>query len=451
MGYADAHGDADAYGLDSMARNTLYRIAWNWHFWTGLLITPVFIVASVTGALFVFQPEIDAWLERNWRVMSETAPGADAWSNNALSSFEAQVEERHPDYSLRFVNFDPDPSREWEGILQGRIASDELPTLHAYFDPYARRLLGTIDREPGLMAQIRLLHRNLWVGMPGRLMVELATCWGVVSTLLGLWLWWPRGKERLWGVWLPRSRGRLRIILRDWHTVPGVWIAPFALLILASGLLFSPVWGMAYYLGNAVTGGFPDTILSPPLSGETTGPNRPRITIETALARAESFEAFRGTRFSMEIPRPDTDGAFFIMNVMQSPFDPLAGAYIDATTGELIASQRKAELPRRAVLTLLFYPTHVGSLFGLPTKILAVVCCVIFTSCGVTGIWLWWRRRPAGRWGAPRSVEGDLYPRWLFWLTVAFGAFFPVVGVTLIGMAGIDWIRTKQYGAPTRS
>ena len=56
-----------------MARNTLYRIAWNWHFWTGLLITPVFVVASVTGALFVFQPEIDRWLEREWRVMSHPA------------------------------------------------------------------------------------------------------------------------------------------------------------------------------------------------------------------------------------------------------------------------------------------------------------------------------------------------------------------------------------------
>ncbi|MEM9173797.1 MAG: PepSY domain-containing protein [Myxococcota bacterium] len=429
-----------------MARNTLYRIAWNWHFWTGLLITPVFIVASVTGALFVFQPQVDRWLEREWRVMSTPEPGADAWADAALSAFEAQVEATHPDYALRFVNFDPDPTREWEGILQGRRASDTLPTLHAYFDPYAQKLLGTIDRDPGFMAQTRLLHRNLWIGTPGRLMVELATCWGIISTLLGLWLWWPRGKERLWGVWLPRSRGRLRVVLRDWHTVPGVWVAPFAILVLLSGLLFSPVWGILYQVGNAVTSGFPDTILSPPLSSQATGPDAPRISIEDALARAESFAPFRGTRFSMEIPRPETDGSFLVMNTLKSPFDPLAGAFIDAVSGEIIASQRKHELPKRAVLTLLFYPTHVGSIFGLPTQILAVVVCVIFTTSGVTGVWLWWRRRPAGRFGAPRPVDGDLHPRWLFWLTVVFGVFFPVVGVTLVGIAAVEWGRGR-FGA----
>ncbi|MEM9149664.1 MAG: PepSY-associated TM helix domain-containing protein, partial [Cyanobacteria bacterium P01_F01_bin.3] len=38
--------------------NVISRIIWRWHFWVGLLIGPVLLVASVTGAIYIFKDEI---------------------------------------------------------------------------------------------------------------------------------------------------------------------------------------------------------------------------------------------------------------------------------------------------------------------------------------------------------------------------------------------------------
>src|SRR5205814_1518123 len=59
------------------------------------------------------------------------------------------------------------------------------------------------------------------------------------------------------------------------------------------------------------------------------------------------------------------------------------------------------------------YPLHVGSIWGLPTKFLWLVTCVILMTLPVTGIWMWWQRRPTGRLGLPHRVNASR-PRWLF-------------------------------------
>ena len=426
-------------------KGSLFRAIWRWHFWASLLITPVFLIACVTGMLLVFEHEISDWLDRDMTRVVATSEKLDV--PNSLRSAHAAMVSGFPDYRVQFINVSDEATDAWYGLLLP--LEDEGPKLDVYFDPFASKLLGHRDRTQGFFAAMIRLHRNLFSGMPGRVIVETATCWGIVSVLTGVYLWWPRKRERLWGVWLPRFRGSMRILLRDWHTVPGLIFTPFALLLLASGLLFSPIWGSAYLVGNAVTGGLPDFYLSPPQSKTELGEGESPVDAGVVFMRAQQRFDFVESGFSMEVPDPTTSNAWQVASIPASPFEPRAMVFVDGSDGEVLVDVGGSDLPLRTHLTLLFYPVHVGTVFGAPTQWLAFVTSLILSVSTITGAWMWLRRRSPGSWGAPRRIPDRPHPRWLLAVMVTLGVFFPTVGISMVLIWGSEefWKRLRSSRA----
>ena len=54
-------------------RSTAYRIIWRWHFYAGLFCLPFVLVLSLTGAVYLFKPQIDAFFERSFDHMTLSA------------------------------------------------------------------------------------------------------------------------------------------------------------------------------------------------------------------------------------------------------------------------------------------------------------------------------------------------------------------------------------------
>jgi len=49
----------------------------------------------------------------------------------------------------------------------------------------------------------------------------------------------------------------------------------------------------------------------------------------------------------------------------------------------------------------------------------------------VTGIWMWWQRRPTGRLGLPRRVNARC-PRWLVATITATSILLPALGLSVV-------------------
>ena len=411
----------------------VYRSVWLWHFWSGLVITPVLIVVSLTGAIYVFKGEIERWMQPHVHVVQPVGTPV------GLEAFRSRFEAVQPQFDLRFVNVSDDATQAWEGIAQRKPGEGEPQTMMAYFDPYRGELTGTHLRQDGFFAVVLALHRNLMGGLPGRLLVEAATCWCIVSVLAGLYLWWPRKREKFWGVWLPRVTGSTTRLLRDWHTVPGMYLSIVTLFVLVSGLLFTQVWGLAYQAANAVSGGFPDFLMSPPLSVQPAeSADAAGIDADRAFDIALGHFDFRQAAYSVELPRAGDNGAFQFISDTETALIDHAVVFIDRYSGGTLLFQTGDEMPWRARLTLLFYPIHVGSIFGLTTKILAVLSCLLLVVMAVTGVWMWWRRRKPGTLGAPPAPGPGTAPRWLVRLTIGLAVFLPTVGVTLLLIYLVD-------------
>src|SRR5262249_9740399 len=85
---------------------------------------------------------------------------------------------------------------------------------NVYVDPYRGHYLGMIERG-GFFDSVLSLHRTMFLGKTGRIIVELTTCWAIVLAITGIYLWWPHKANQLWGVWLPRLRQKPYVVLRD--------------------------------------------------------------------------------------------------------------------------------------------------------------------------------------------------------------------------------------------
>src|SRR6187551_708345 len=46
------------------ATGSLYRTMWRWHFYAGLFVIPFVLVLSLSGAVYLFKPQIERWEER---------------------------------------------------------------------------------------------------------------------------------------------------------------------------------------------------------------------------------------------------------------------------------------------------------------------------------------------------------------------------------------------------
>lgn len=402
----------------------LYPAVWRWHFWAGLIITPVLIVVALSGAVYVFHEELDRWAAPE---LHTVAPPADA-TRLAYSARLAAARTALPaEWEFDAFTESADP-RAADVFVFERGEGDAHVHRQVFVDPYTARVLGDRDFDRSFFVVALKLHRTLLAGDAGQYFVEAATCWGIVSLLTGLLLWWPRGKQKLWGVWLPRLRQGGKLALRDLHTLPGLYLFLVALAIMVTGLLYTPVWGKAaltgLYLGRQLPAPYTNPPRSTPLAAGATAAG-----IDDVIAEARRHYAFPDYR----LQAPTTAIAPWIVYGPTQDGDLADGVvYIDAATGKTLATIDYATLAPGAKTALLFYSIHTGSIFGLTTKILAVLACLVIAAMSVTGVWMWWRRRPAGKFGAPRRTNGERVPRLVLVTIVVLAVVFPLVGATLI-------------------
>lgn len=413
----------------------LYPAVWRWHFWAGLLITPVLLVVALTGAAYVFHRELDRWAAPKLFTVS---PAADATRQSYAARLAAARTALPAEWEFDALTESADPHASDVFLFENETGSAHAHR-EVFVDPYTARVLGQRDFERSFFVAALRLHRTLFLGSAGQFLVEAATCWGLVSLLTGLLLWWPRAKEKLWGVWLPRLRHGGKAALRDLHTLPGLYFAAALGAILFTGLLYTPVWGRAALAGLFYARQLPAAYVSPPRS-TALAPGAAPASIDAVMTEARRHYAFPTHRLQV----PAKANAPWIVTGPTQDGDLADGVvYVDASTGKTLATIDYRTLAPGAKIALLFYSIHTGSIFGVATKLLAVASCFVLVALSVTGVWLWWRRRPAGSFGAPRRTNGEVVPRPVLVTIIVLAVIFPLVGATLVLLWLGEWIARR--------
>src|SRR5579884_3475245 len=65
---------------DRGTKGQFFRMIWRWHFYAGLFCIPFVMVLATTGAIFLFKPQIDSWIDRPYDHLKLTGAPASAES-----------------------------------------------------------------------------------------------------------------------------------------------------------------------------------------------------------------------------------------------------------------------------------------------------------------------------------------------------------------------------------
>lgn len=319
-----------------------------------------------------------------------------------------------------------------------RIRGGAVRPQRVYVNPHTSAVQGAIG-DDSFFRVVLDIHRRLFNGTTGRAVVELVTGWTIVLLFTGVYLWLPRNGS-LWGVLVPRLRARPYTVLRDLHAIAGAALFPVAITITLTGLVYSLVWGSGYSLASSAPAAAHKSVSKPaalalPLD-EVVAVTRAHLPgasfIDVKLA-AKPDEALIARAKLSESSGP--------RNQVVLALDRSTGAVLDHQSSENYAVPRWWR-------TTWNYPLHVGSVLGTPTKVIWLGACLVLAALPVTGLWMWWTRRPGGRTGFPRRPDRSV-PLWLLGGVALLGAFLPLVGASVLVILLGEWVAHRVRHART--
>lgn len=441
------------------APSGLYHFLWRWHFYAGLFVAPFVVALALTGAIYLFNDDIEGLVYRHKLTVeaSGVVLPASTQERAALSAFQGAEVTRYeaPITATR--------AAEWT------LRKPDGRTVVVFVDPATAAITGSIDGPSRLSAILVGLHGELLSGRVGDMLVEFAGCWAFVLLVTGVFLWWPRAGRRV-GVAAPRLSAKGRGFWRDLHAVPSAWNAPLIAFLILSGLPWSSFWGENLArLGtidplSAAMAPTPNFIAAPeaPLhaghaqhqpqrlednpdaadlpwairqAALPTGGDLTRIGIDQAIAEA----AARGLdREGLRVLYPAAPGGVFTLSFVPDKAEEQRTVHIDPESGAILQDISWAQYSPLGKAVEFGVETHVGRQFGAVNKWLMFASCLLLVLTVSFGIVMWWSRRPKGKLGVPPVPAGFRPAAPIIAAAAALGVVFPLVGASMLAILGVE-------------
>ncbi|WP_426114811.1 PepSY-associated TM helix domain-containing protein [Massilia sp. PWRC2] len=256
------------------ARLAWRALVWRLHFWAALIATPLTVVAVLTGILYIFTPQIEAFrygaLEHvaaagssrpldeavaaaraaapaGWQLQSVLPPFATVDTvkvvfEKAVAPAPAHANGNHSDHA-------PAPA-----ATTGRRPPQQALTV--YVNPYTSEVLGSLRSDARFGNWAKTLHSRLLQGDGWRWMIELAASAMMIMLVSGLLLWWPASLRQA----LPNRAVRGRLAWKQWHGVLGAALALLTFVILSTGLTWSKYAGAQIRTARDLAGQAPPRV-----------------------------------------------------------------------------------------------------------------------------------------------------------------------------------------------
>ncbi len=458
MSFTDKAGAGASAG--ALRADPLYFAVWRWHFYAGLYVVPFLMMLAVTGMIMIWFTTIAPEYGEGLMVAPAAAPLAMADQERAALAAVAGATALN-EYVAPF-----DASH----AALFKVAADKAVTVVA-LDPYSGTALRVTPDGATWAALAERIHGTLMIGTFGDRLIEIAASLGLMLVVTGGWLWWPRNGRPLSDLFLPRLGARGRGFWKSLHRALGGWTALILTLFLLTGLAWAGVWGGRFVqawssfpaekfanvpLSDATHASMNHTKKEVPwaleqtpmpASGSDAGvtgvPAGTPVTLDSlvALGRAIGFDG----RFHVKAPEA-ADGVWTLSRDSMSydSSDPTSDrtVHVDRYTGQILADVRFADYSAGGKAMAAGIALHEGQA-GLWNLILNLIFCLAVLALCLSGIAMWWLRRPsrALRLAAPPapppgppaiSLKGPAL------IALVMGLAFPMLGATLVAVLALD-------------
>ncbi|WP_165699429.1 PepSY-associated TM helix domain-containing protein [Hymenobacter jejuensis] len=382
----------------------------NIHLYLSLASGLVIALVCFTGGVLVFEKELEqAWHPERYFVT------ASSQQRLPLEQLVQAVKAEIPQAKVTGVKVYADPLRTVEVSLAGsapmgeRKSEGQRPKQpekggkpgakgeqrggeggrgpQYFVNPYTGAVVGKLNYRDSFFFTMMALHRGMVGGAAGKLIVGVSTLFFLFIIGTGIVLWWPATrkvvKQRLtikWGA----SWKRLN---HDLHLVLGFYSSLFLFVFAFTGLAWSFEW---FNKGIYTVTGSEMKNPEPPKSQVLPGGKAIGLDAAYAAARSQAGDA---AFFAIQLPK-DSAESIRVNLLRPNAAHETAGdeLYLDQYSGQVLGKLAFEDRNLGQRVRRTFRPIHVGSIFGTPSKIIALIVCFLGTTFPVTGVIIWLNR-----------------------------------------------------------
>ncbi|WP_299672924.1 PepSY domain-containing protein [uncultured Polaribacter sp.] len=356
------------------------------HLWFGLASGLILSVIGITGSIYVFEPELAAFLKRD---LYETQSNKVLFENDiAMASYI----EKETNQSIESIQW---PKRGRDTYIF-KLFDDK----NWY---YIDQTTGTITKGGEALGNsffgfILDLHTTLTIGDTGRIITGISSLFFAILMLTtGLYLWYPNNKGRRKSSYKIKWKASPKRRNYDLHNVTGFYF--FIPLFLVG------ITGAAFYFDDEVQWAI-DTITFSEPADESIWEQKSaflksvnevkQLTVEEALVEMNKHytELYKRNMWMTD----EEDGTLSF--AYQKNIEIYAGAdtrvflKADAYTGKILADKNPNNMPLgSAIMAEWHLPIHFGEFGGLFTRILWVIVGFIPALLTFSGFKIWYGKR----------------------------------------------------------
>ncbi len=362
-----------AEGRDPVASKRFRKVVLQLHLWIGIAAALFLLLAGASGALLVFETQIDQAL--NYK-LAHVAPSGPTLS---LTELKTALERQYPGYRVLSFNIAEAPDLAGAAYLQ----SPSVEGIDVAVDPYSGKALGIWD-DNRFARKLHGFHTHLLAGEVGSAIVGWSSVILLFLSISGVILWW---RSKVFRIDFQTSGPKFQY---DLHSTIGVVSSVFLLVFAWTGVVVH--WGDAARAWASNVSG----VVARPADPRPDSPPSGTMPMEPARLLALAQAAVPGARatvveLSDNATRP-------VLVVMKFPEDHTPAGrtrvFLDAYSGKVLGLNSSRGLPAGvAYVTRLNREIHTGDIGGWPVRIMAALFSFSLPVLALSGPLLWWQRR----------------------------------------------------------
>ena len=366
------------------------------HLWLGMISGLVVFIISITGCIYVFEKELKAWAYAD----RETVEVPDHAIKKPLAELLAVANKaagkEHPIQNItvsaipnQTYSFRPKQIRDTKAYTHfGEIVYNH----RFYLNPYTATVVKDENTTYEFFTVVLRMHRNLLINRTvGKLIIGISVIIFVIMLLSGIVLWWPKNKnaakQRVWFKW--KESTNLKRKNYDLHNILGFYSLFILLAIALTGLMFSfPKFekSVEWMVNGGAGSPEPKALVSDKTQSGSFMP------IDKILHQVAAMNPDAHT-FNISLP----EKAKGVVSVTAQGSSHIRydrkEQQFDQYTGKLLLTSGFGDMNTGEKLSAMNYDIHVGSILGLPGKVLVFFVGLISASLPITGFAIWWGRK----------------------------------------------------------
>ncbi len=399
---------------------------WKWHFIAGIISLPFVLVLSITGAIYLFKPDVEKEAIANIQNIESTQAITVSYEKQYANAKEYL--KKKPNTLI--LNNEVTKGNEF---ISGRFGGKKS----VFVNKYTGKVSGSFSAKNTWMYTVRKLHGELLGGKIGTKIVELIASWMVILILTGLYIWWPFSKG-IKGAFIIRFKEGRRTLFRDLHAVTGFWMSILLLVILAGGFPWTDVFGSNFKWVQKVTNtGYPKTWSG---RGLTSTLKEKRITIEemVLIAKQQNLPGVISLGF------PKSAKSTFSISNKTFPLDAQKMLHFDQYSGKLVKEHTWSDvgfLMRGRMWVMAFHQGEFGTwnwwlMFGI---------AIALTAMSLAAVMSYIYRKQKGSWGVPKVSAKFKLTKSNIILIIGLSIVFPMFGFSVFLIFLYEKLRVLKW------